>query len=104
MLPLFNSRKPFASGLVEHECPRCHREVELPLGQLCRQCRAEIDRKAARAGYLVALISTAAVAVYVLRQLVPGDTLGRNVSIAGIVVWFILSNMVVRRIVREWIS
>jgi len=104
MLPLFNSRKPFANGLAEHQCPRCHREVELPLGQLCRQCRAEIERRAARIGHIVSLTSTAAVAVYVFARMAPGDTLGRNVGIAGIVVWFILSNMVVRRIVREWIS
>ena len=104
MLPLFNSRKPFATGLVEHECPRCHREVELPLGQLCRQCRAEIHRRAARIGNLVALISTGAVAVYVWANVAPGDQLGRNVGIAGIAVWFILSNMVTRRVARELIK
>lgn len=104
MLPLFNSRKPFASGLVEHECPRCHREIELPFGELCRQCRSEIERRSSRIGNVVAVISAVPVALYVLGQVAPGDTVGRNVGIAGITVWFILSNVVVRRIAREWIS
>jgi len=34
----------YAGGLIEHECPRCHRAVELPFGALCRQCVAELDR------------------------------------------------------------
>ena len=44
---------PFAVGLVEHECPRCHRAVELPLGELCGTCRGEIERRAVKLGNLV---------------------------------------------------
>jgi len=100
MLRPWDSPTPFAGGLVEHECPRCHRAVELPFGKLCRACRDEIDRKAARLATLVAVASTAALAVYVTLRM-PDDPIARRVGIMAVVVWFILSNVVVRRAARE---
>ena len=86
--------------MVEHECPRCHRAVELPFGMLCRACRDEIDRKAARWGTIVALASTVALAVYISLRM-PDDPMARRVGIMSVVVWFVISNIVVRRAVRE---
>jgi hypothetical protein len=67
---------------------------------LCRACRDEIDRKAARWATLVAVASTAALAVYVTLRM-PADPVARRVGIVGIVIWFVLSNVIVRRAVRE---
>ncbi len=100
MLRRWDSPTPFAGGLVEHECPRCHRAVELPFGQLCRACRDEIDRRAARLATIISLASTALLAGYVTLRM-PPDPLARQVGIMAIVVWFAISNLVVRRAVRE---
>lgn len=85
--------------MVEHECPRCHRAVELPFGMLCRACRDEIERKAARWANLVAFASTALLAVYVTLRMPPEPT-ARRVGVMAVVVWFVLANVVVRRAVR----
>jgi hypothetical protein len=90
----------FAGGLIEHECPRCHRPVELPLGALCDVCRAEIQRRAARLGNLIALCTTLLLAGYIYWRM-PRDPAARLVGGMAIGIWFLVSNMVVRRAVRE---
>lgn len=100
MLRRWNSPLPFAGGLLEHECPRCHRAVELPIGTLCRACSDEIERRAGRVGNLVALASTALLAGYVLLRM-PPQPAARLVGGMAIAIWFVLSNIVVRRAVRE---
>jgi len=89
--------------LVEHECPRCHRAVELPFGLLCRACRDEIDRTAARWGTRASVASTAVLAVYVTLRM-PADPAARPVGILAILIWFVLSNLTVRRAVREFMK
>ncbi|GBD32329.1 MAG: hypothetical protein KatS3mg081_1932 [Gemmatimonadales bacterium] len=103
MLRRFSSPTPFAGGLVEHECPRCGREVRLPLGALCGECRAQIERKARKLGRWASGISTLLLVVYVLIRL-PPDPYARLVSAVGVVVWYLLSNLVVRRAARELLS
>jgi hypothetical protein len=100
MLRHWDSPTPFAGGLLEHECPRCHRAVELPFGQLCLACRAEIDRKAARWGALLAFVATLLVAVYVTLRMPPTPA-ARQIRLVAIVVVFLLVNVIVRRAVRE---
>ncbi len=101
MLRRWNSQTPLGGVLVEHECPRCHREVELPLGQLCDTCAGAIERRARKVARIVAAISTVAFAVYVFVPF-PADQRARLVGTAGIVVWYVLSNLVVRRVLRQW--
>lgn len=103
MLRRWDSPTPFAGGLVEHECPRCHRAVELPFGALCRSCLDEINRKAARLGLVLATLSTAILAVYVTLRM-PPDPMARRVGILAVVIWFVVSNVVVRRAVREFMK
>lgn len=100
MLRHWDSPTPFAGVLVEHECPRCHRAVELPLGMLCRACRDEIERRAARLGNLAGLVTAALLAVYVTVRM-PPDPVARRVGILGVVMCFALANVIVRRAVRE---
>src|SRR5438132_668684 len=101
MLRRWNSPTPFAGVLVEHECPRCHRAVELPLGALCRSCTGEIERRAARWGNRVSVITTAGLAAYIYWFRMSPDHTARLVSGMAVVIWFMLSNIVVRRAVRE---
>ena len=101
MLPRWNSPTPWSGVLVERECPRCHRPVELPLGELCQVCRREIDRRAVRIARLVAMVSTAALGVYVMLR-VPPDPIARAVSGGAVAAWYVLTYLIVRRVLREF--
>ena len=100
MLRRWNSPTPFVGVLVEHQCPRCHRAVELPLGALCGSCLSQIERRAARWGNRVALVTTVLLGLYLYVRLPPDPAAGQ-VGILSVAVWFVLSNIVVRRAVRE---
>jgi len=101
MAQRWSSQTPLVTGLVEHECPRCHREVELPFGQLCDECRAEIKSRAKKTARIVAPLSALAVALYILVP-IPADERARTVGLVGTVIWYILSYMVVRRAMQNW--
>ncbi len=103
MLRRSSSQTPFLGVLVEHECPRCQREVELPLGELCPACRQEIERRAHRIGRLVALVSTIGVGIYVLLKM-PAEPTSRMVGAASIAIWYLLTYLVVKRILREYLK
>jgi hypothetical protein len=75
--------------------------VELPLGALCAHCHKAIERRARRVARLVGGLSTAAMALYVFIP-PPPDERARVVGLAGIVIWYILTNAVVRRVMRNW--
>ena len=94
------SQTPLVAGLLEHECPRCHQAVELPFGMICPRCRQEIERRARRLAPLVALATTAALALYVMLRL-PADRQGRLMSALAVVLWYILVKLVVQRSARE---
>ena len=100
MLRRWNSPTPFAGVLVEHECPRCRRAVELPFGALCGGCVAQIERRAAKWGNVTALATTLLLAGYVGFR-VPADSAARSVGTMAVLIWFVLVNIVVRRAVRE---
>lgn len=89
--------------MVEHECPRCRRPVELLLGELCRTCRGEIERRARRIGRLVAAVSAALLAVYLVVRM-PRDPTARLVGLMSIGVWYILTYLVVTRVLREYLK
>ena len=101
MLRRGNLQTPLVAGLVEHECPRCHRAVELPLGALCAHCHKAIERRARRVARWVAGFSTAAVALYIFIP-APPDERARAVGLAGILIWYILTTAMVRRVMRNW--
>lgn len=101
MLLLWSSRTPWSGVLVEHECPRCHRPVELALGELCAACRRAIDRRAIRSARVVAMVSTAVLGLYVMLR-VPPDPVARAVSGAAVAAWYVLTYLIVRRVMREF--
>lgn len=103
MLRRPNSQTPFFGVLVERECPRCHRPVELPLGALCGTCRGEIARRAARIARRVAGATTVVMGVYVIWRM-PADPVARVVGAAAIAMWYVLSYLVVRRTLETFLS
>jgi hypothetical protein len=86
--------------VLEHECPRCHRPVELPIGEICGACRQNIERRASRIARLAALGSTVAFGGYVALR-VPDDSMARLVSGVSVALWYILTNLIVRRVLRH---
>jgi hypothetical protein len=94
------SQAPLVAGLLEHECPRCHRPVELPFGAMCPACRGEIERRARRLGNIVAFVTAAVLALYVMLRL-PPDRQGRLLSALAVAVWYVLVKLVVQRSARE---
>lgn len=103
MLPQWNSQKPLLGVLTEHGCPRCHREVELPLGALCRECRAEIEQRSSRLARRLALGTTLVLAIYVYLRM-PHDDTAQLVGMMAIGIWYVISHRVVKRVAREWLN
>ncbi len=103
MLRRWNSQTPLYGVLVEHECPRCAREVELPLGALCPACVKDVERRARKIGHVVAAVTTVMLGVYVLLR-VPEDPTARLVAALGVAAWYVLTGIVVRRTVREMLK
>ncbi len=92
----------FPAGLIEHQCPRCHREVEeLAFGAICGVCHQEIERRAAKWGNQVSLVTTILFAAYLyFFRRAPNPT-ARIISVMAVAIWFMVTNIVVRRAVRE---
>lgn len=95
-----SSQNPLSGILIEHECPRCGREVELPFGEICSNCALEIEVRARKIGRVVALSTTVALAVYILLR-VPNDPTARLVGGVSILAWYVLTGLVTRRVLRE---
>jgi len=95
-----NRPSPLSGALIGHECPRCGREVELPLGDICGECWANIERRAGKISRIVAIATTAGLAVYVYLRM-PDYPTAKVVGLAAIVAWYIITGLVTKRIMRE---
>lgn len=102
MLRPRNLHRPSFGGLVEHECPRCGREVELPFGALCAACVREIERRARRLGRRVALGTTLVLGLYIVWRM-PPDPTARLVGATAVVIWYVVTRLIVVRVAREFL-
>ena len=91
---------PLLGTVLEHECPRCRTAVELPLGELCQDCRAAIQMRARKISRYVALGTTLPFAAYVYLRL-PDDSTLRLVGLSSVVAWYIITGLVTKRILLE---
>ncbi len=94
------NESPLLGKVMGHECPRCHKEVELPLGELCADCRAHITARARKISRIVALGTTLPFALYVYVRL-PQDQTLRLVGVSTVVVWYIIVGLVTKRVLME---
>ena len=101
MLRRTSSLSPSFGALRERECPRCHRAVDLALGDLCDACRREIRGRAARVARWVSLVTTLAFGVYVMAVLPPLQ-MPRLVGGAATVIWFVVTRRIAERVAAEW--
>jgi hypothetical protein len=70
------------------------------MGELCGACLAELNRRAVRLANWISLGSTVLIAAYVWWR-TPPDPTARLVGGMSIGIWFLLTNLVVRRAARE---
>lgn len=88
-------------GSPEVPCAKCGRRVAgLPWGELCPDCRAELQRRASRLARWIAIAATALAAVYVWSRM-PADPMARYYGLLAIVVTYILVRRIAARIAME---
>lgn len=100
MMRYLRQGPPLPGLLMGHECHRCGREVELPLGEICSECRAEIESRAKRVSRTAALVTTLGLAVYLYFRM-PDDQTARLVGLSSVIAWYIIIGLVIKRITRE---
>ena len=107
MLRPANSLAPWPGG-SSHPCARCGTVTAgIALGGLCPRCWNGVTRKASRVGRLVAIVTTLLLAGYVILTLrsvsAPWQPTARTVGAAAVVVWYLLTYRIAKRVALEWL-
>jgi hypothetical protein len=98
-------RAPWPAGSSSaHLCAKCGEPTEgIPIGGLCHQCRRRIRARAARLARWIAIGTTLPLAVYVTVTL-PRTPDARIVGAAAVLIWYVLTSLIVRRVAWEWLK
>lgn len=75
----------------------------IPIGGLCADCYRLVARRAARIARLAAVGTTVPLAVYVTLSLPPTRE-ARLVGAAAVVLWYVLTSVIGRRVAWEWLK
>ena len=75
----------------------------IPVGGLCPACTQRVRRRAARIARWAALGTTLPLAVYVTVTM-PVDPTARIVGATGVVLWYVLTSLIARRVAWEWLK
>ena len=75
----------------------------IPVGGLCADCYRRVAARAARISRLVAIGTTLPLVVYVTASLPPTRD-ARIVGAAAVVIWYVLTSVVGRRVAWEWLK
>ena len=100
-----SSPGPFPAGSgPSHPCARCGEYVAgIAIGELCAECRRKAHRRASRIARLVAIGTTLPLAGYVAWSL-PVERTARLVGAGCVLLWYILTFIIARRVALEWIK
>jgi hypothetical protein len=75
---------------------------------MCAKCAKDVERRASRTGRLVAIVTTLALAGYLmltLRGVAPAwQTTARTVGAVATVAWYVLTVRIVQRMALEWLK
>ena len=103
MLPPPSLLAPWPVG-PKHPCAKCGEFVPgIPIGGLCADCTRRVRRRAARIARWVAMGTTLPLAVYVAWTL-PHDRTARVVGAAAVLIWYVLTSLIARRVAWEWMK
>ncbi len=92
---------PSLGGSPEVPCARCERRFAgLPWGEVCRQCRSELSRRASRIANRISLAATALMAAYVAFRM-PPDPMARLYGAIAVLATYIIVRRVSSRFIME---
>ena len=100
-----SSPGPWLAGLgPSHPCAKCGEFVAgIAIGGLCAKCARLVQRRAARIARLMAIGTTLPLAVYVAWSL-PVERTARLVGAGSVLLWYILTFLIARRVAWEWLK
>ena len=100
-----SSPAPWSAGLgPSHPCAKCGQFVAgIAIGGLCANCARLLQRRAARIARLVAIGTTLPLAGYVAWSL-PVERTARLVGAGSVLLWYILTFLIARRVAWEWLK
>jgi hypothetical protein len=100
-----NSPAPWSSGLgPSHPCAKCGETTAgIAIGGLCPNCTRLLERRATRIARLVAIGTTLPLAGYVALAL-PVERTARLVGAACVLLWYVLTFLIAKRVTREWLK
>ena len=103
MLRPTSSPAPWPVG-PKHPCAGCGEFVAgIAIGGLCPSCTRLVQGKAARIARLVAIGTTLPLAVYVTWAL-PAERTARLVTAGSILLWYVLTFLIAKRVAWEWLK
>jgi hypothetical protein len=99
-----NSPAPWLSGLgPSHPCAKCGTDTPgIAIGGLCANCTRQLHRRATKIARLVAIGTTLPLAVYVALAL-PVERTARLVGAASVLLWYVLTFTIAKRVAWEWL-
>ena len=100
-----SSPAPWLSGSgPSHPCAKCGENTAgVAIGGLCASCTRLLERRASKIARLVAMGTTVPLAVYVTLSL-PRDPTSRLVGVASVLLWYVLTFLIAKRVTLEWIK
>ena len=100
-----SSPAPLFAGLgPSHPCAKCGEFVAgIAIGGLCPTCTRALGRRAARIARYVAIGTTLPLAVYVAWSL-PVERTARLVGAGSVLLWYVLTFLIARRVTLEWLK
>ena len=100
-----NSPAPWLSGLgPSHPCAKCGTDTPgIAIGGLCANCTRLLARRATKIARLVAIGTTLPLAVYVAWAL-PVERTARLVGAASVLLWYVLTFLIAKRVAWEWLK
>jgi hypothetical protein len=100
-----NSPAPWLSGLgPSHPCAKCGTDTPgIAIGGLCASCTRQLQRRATKIARLVAIGTTLPLAVYVALAL-PVERTARLVGAASVLLWYVLTFTIAKRVTLEWLK
>ena len=91
-------------GESSYPCAVCGvRVAGIALGGRCPDCLQRVRRRAARLARWVAIGTSLPLAGYVSLTL-PADRTARLVGAIAVVIWYVLTSLVARRVAQEWMK
>ncbi|HEV8264174.1 MAG TPA: hypothetical protein VGQ06_04435 [Gemmatimonadales bacterium] len=98
-----SSLAPWPVG-PSHPCAKCGEFVAgIAIGGLCPSCTRLLQSKAARIGRLAAIATTVPLALYVTWVL-PADPTARLVTAGSVLLWYVLTFLIAKRVAWEWLK